>query len=198
MSYSKLTEEEKVISKEENFIVFLLGLTEPGPGLALVQNVQEVVTEPGPGALQPAPAHAVHAERERGGGAGAAGRHPAGTAQEQRDQRLELHCVVRLHNNCRIRFGLQPTWLSKACSSEILLSHSMSDMMMATIRLTMIIEPKMIRAMRRIMVKIWERRELELAESLHRSSNSNSPRTITNILRKDLPTLSKLSVSLPK
>ena len=81
---------------------------------------------------------------------------------------------------------------------DILLSHSMSEMMIATIRLTMIIEPRMINPIKRIMVNSLDRLELELSELLHRSSNSNSPRTMTNIFRNDLPTLSKDSVSFPK
>ena len=48
---SKLTDEEKLISKDENFISFVLRLTQPGPAVALVQYVKEIVTEPGPSAL---------------------------------------------------------------------------------------------------------------------------------------------------
>ena len=43
-----------------------------------------------------------------------------------------------------------------------------------------------------------EKPELESSELLQRSSNSNSPRTMTNIFRRDLGTLSKDSVSFPK
>ena len=74
----------------------------------------------------------------------------------------------------------------------------MSEMMMATIRLTMIIEPRMIKPINRNMVNILDKLELELSELLHRSSNSNSPRTMTKIFRNDLPTLSNDSVSFPK
>ena len=48
------------------------------------------------------------------------------------------------------------------------------------------------------MVINLDRLELELSEFSHRSSNSNSPRTMMKILRKDLPTLSNDSDSFPK
>ena len=90
------------------------------------------------------------------------------------------------------------TWFIRACSLDILLSHSISEMMIATIRLTMIMEPRMMSPIKRIMVNILDRSECELSELLHRSSNSNSPRTMTKIFRNDLPTLSNDSVSFPK
>ena len=74
----------------------------------------------------------------------------------------------------------------------------MSEMMIATIRLTMIMEPRMMSPINRTMVTTLDRMEFELSELLHRSSNSNSPRTMTNIFKNDLPTLSKDSVSFPK
>jgi hypothetical protein len=74
----------------------------------------------------------------------------------------------------------------------------MSEMMIATIRLTMIIEPRTISAIRRTMVINLDKLELELSEFSHRSSNSNSPRTMMKILRKDLPTSSNDSDSFPK
>ena len=86
----------------------------------------------------------------------------------------------------------------KDCSFEILFSQSMSEMMIATIRLTMIMEPRMMSPIKRTMVTTLDRMEFELSELLHRSSNSNSPRTMTKIFRNDLPTLSNDSVSFPK
>ena len=74
----------------------------------------------------------------------------------------------------------------------------MSEMMIATIKLTMIMEPRMMSPIKSTMVIILDRLESELSELLHRSSNSNSPRTMTKIFRKDLPTLSNDSVSFPK
>ena len=93
-----------------------------------------------------------------------------------------------------------------------LFNHSMSEMMIATMRLTMIIEPRMMSPTSRNIVYSldleWEDShnlpdfppsyEVELSELFQRSSNSNSPRTITNIFRKDLPILSNDSVSFPK
>ena len=48
------------------------------------------------------------------------------------------------------------------------------------------------------MVINLDRLEFELSEFNHSSSNSNSPRTIIKILRKDLPMLSINSYSFPK
>ena len=81
---------------------------------------------------------------------------------------------------------------------EIWFNHSMSEMMMATIRLTMIMEPKMMSPTNKTMVINLDRVELELSEFIQRSSNSNSPRTMTKIFRKDLPILSNDSDSFPK
>ena len=81
---------------------------------------------------------------------------------------------------------------------DVLFNHSMSEMMMATIRFTMIMEPRMIRPLRRTIVITLDRTEFELSELLHRSSNSNSPSIITKIFRNALQTLSKDSVSFPK
>ena len=81
---------------------------------------------------------------------------------------------------------------------EILFNHSMSEMMMATIRLTMIIDPRMMSPLKRTNVITRDRTEIELSELLHQSSNSNSPRIMTKIFRNDLPTLSNDSVSFPK
>ena len=110
-----------------------------------------------------------------------------------------MNCMVSLEKGDVNLLNTQHfTWFNRACSFDILFSHSMSEMMMATMRLTMIIEPRMIRPISRNMVNILDKLELELSELLQRSSNSNSPRTMTKIFRKDLPTLSNDSVSFPK
>ena len=74
----------------------------------------------------------------------------------------------------------------------------MSEMMMATIRLTMIMDPRIMSPLKRTIVITRDRTEFELSELLHNSSNSNSPRIMTKIFRNDLPTLSNDSVSFPK
>ena len=95
-------------------------------------------------------------------------------------------------------FAKQFTWFRSTCSFETLFNHSMSVMMMATIKLTMMMVPRMIRATKSIIVKAWESPELALSLLFHKSSNSNSPRTITKLLKNDLVTLSKDSFVLSK
>ena len=77
------------------------------------------------------------------------------------------------------------------------MSHSMSVMMMATMRLIMMREPKMMRPMRRVMVKNKVRRSSSL-ELSYKVSNSNSPRIMTIVFSKDLPGFLKFSLLLPK
>jgi hypothetical protein len=81
---------------------------------------------------------------------------------------------------------------------DILFNHLMSEMMMAMMKLTMIIDPRMIKPISKNVVSEHEKLKLELSELLHRSSNSNSPKTMTKHFSKNLPTRSKDSFSLPK
>ena len=94
--------------------------------------------------------------------------------------------------------SLGPTWLRRACSLETVLSHLMSEMMIATIKLTMMTVPKTIKPTNKSIVKRRVIPDSESSEFVQRSSNSNSPRIITKIFRKDLQTLLKESVLLPK
>ena len=53
---------------------------------------------------------------------------------------------------------------------------------MATMRLIMMMVPSTITPVRSSMVKVCETPELELDELFQRSSNSNSPRTMTKLI----------------
>ena len=69
----------------------------------------------------------------------------------------------------------------RTCCWDIFFSQSMSVMMMATMRLIMMIVPSTMTPVRSSIVKVWETPEVALEELFHRSSNSNSPRTITKL-----------------
>ena len=71
-------------------------------------------------------------------------------------------------------------------------------MIIATIRLTIMTVPDTISPTKRIIENRRIGPEPVISELSQRSSNSNSPRTITNVFSKDLQTLLKESASLPK
>ena len=76
---------------------------------------------------------------------------------------------------CLMKVILHNTWFLTTCCFETLLSHSMSVMMMATMRLIMMMVPRMMSPTNNIMVKTWDKPELAFSLLSHRSLNSNSP-----------------------